>query len=68
MRIYQLRLDEFFHCMHAFCFAADPLESPADPLESLGFLGSLGSFWFTLGGKEIVAAKLVRRGWDLLTW
>ena len=41
MRIYQLRLDEFFHCMHAFCFAADPLESPADPLESLGF------FWFT---------------------
>ena len=27
--------------------------------------GSLGSFWFTLGGKEIVAAKLVRRGWDL---
>ena len=54
MRIYQLRLDEFFHCMHAFCFAADPLESPADPLESLGFFGSLGSFWFTLGGKEIV--------------
>ena len=54
MRIYQLRLDEFFHCMHAFCFAADPLESPADPLESLGFfflvhLVRFGSLW---GGRR----------------
>ena len=52
--ISQLRLSEFFHCMHEIFVAADPLESPADPLESLGFFFFFFFFfwftWFVLDG------------------